>query len=275
MKPTHHPTQRAAESSESGLFAHLAAPPVITIDGGAGSGKSSIASMLARRLEDLPVLDSGLWFRAIGLTAHDLGINPTDQASLAQLAQNIGFIPPSQDNPERVTVIVHNQGTELRTFHFTFDQLGTAIAGQRASEIGIYPEVRAVLKDAQREIARHGCVTAGRAQGSEVFGQLYEDQRQNQSVLRVLLFADLHVRAERRLQQFSADTSKSAHDLEKTTEDLRMRDHRDTSRLVAPLLTPEQALALGYLVIDTGRLNREQVVEVIVQAMRSKGLLRD
>lgn len=275
MKPVHHPTHEAAGSNKADLFTHLANPPVITIDGGAGSGKSSIASLLATRLGDLPVLDSGLWFRAVGLTAHELGISQHDGVALAHLVQNIGFIPASQENPDRVTVIFHDQGAKLQSFHFTSEQLGTAIAGQRASEIGIYPAVRAILKNAQREIARQGCVTAGRAQGSEVFGELYEEQHPNQSVLRVLLFADLQVRAERRLQQFSANTATSVGDLEKTIEDLRMRDQRDTSRTVAPLLTPERAHALGYLVIDTGQLNMEQVVERIVQALRVKGLLKD
>lgn len=268
---THHHRDR----SGGGPFAHLVVPPVITIDGGAGTGKSSIASMLSKRLGDLPLLDSGLWYRALGLASQELLISTNDAAAMVAFTRSVSFLRPGIEPDGVVTLLQHGEGTKVRRFSFTAEQLGSVVAGQRGSEVAIYPGVRSCLLEAQREIGRGGCVAAGRAQGAEIFGEDYQQVGCSQAVLRVLLHADLVVRAARRVQQLPQSEVRGVADISVVREDLKIRDDRDMSREIARLLSPEEASAQGYLVVDTTSITREQVSEVVIHEMKARGLVRE
>jgi cytidylate kinase len=126
--------------------------------------------------------------------------------------------------------------------------------------------VREAILEAQRRLASDGCVTAGRAQGTEVFNKDFEE-RESRPVLRVLLWADPRVRAERRFLQEHRRPHTSDEELAATLADIKKRDARDTSREIAPLLTREQAAKDGYLIIETTSNAPQQIAQQIVAAL--------
>lgn len=213
---------------------------IITIDGPAGSGKSTAARNLATRL-GIAFLDTGATYRAVTLKALETGIDLADEDALCEVARNcdVSFEPAPQGL--RVLLDGRDVSTEIRT--------------SRVSEMSRYaaasPKVREVLVNLQRRLGAElgSFVTEGRDQGTVVFPQ---------ANLKVYLDADPAVRARRRHAELAASGHKDSY--ESVLSAIADRDARDRGRAVGPLSKPKDAV-----VIDTSNMEIQQVEEMLVQ----------
>lgn len=211
---------------------------VITIDGPAGSGKSTVAKLVADRL-GFAFLDTGAIYRALAFLAQTSQISWDDEDKLAQLAANLKIEFKRIHGTNRI--FVNNQDIS--------EQIRTPQISQGASQVSRHPKVRQTLLKFQREFANHNSLVAeGRDTGSVVFPN---------ASTKIFLNASVHVRAERRYKELLA----SGHNvqLEKIQKEVEERDVRDSTRKVAPLCPAPDAI-----VIDTSDMNIDQVVEKII-----------
>jgi cytidylate kinase len=252
-------------ATEPNVFARLDRPPIVSIDGGAGSGKSSVAKLVADAIGGAPILDSGRWFRALGFIALRNNIDPQNAAQIEALGIRFSFSGAPKDSPHEIIakeLLTHDSISS----GISTEDLETQAVADAASKIGKHRGLREIFQSRQLEEALKGCITVGRAQGSEVFTQEFS-QLTGQPVLRILLHADLETRATRRFHQQN-DRSPTKEELATITGDLRTRDTRDMTRDIAPLMSPEQARERGYIVIDTSTISSADVAEQIVSHIR-------
>lgn len=209
---------------------------VITIDGPAGTGKSSVAARLARRL-GLSCLDTGAMYRCVSLLALRHGVDPSDGPALVDLveAHDISFDWTLE--PPRVRLDGADVEREIR---------GDEVAGV-VSIVAAVGAVREAMVRAQRAIAdaHPRLVSEGRDQGSVVFPD---------AEVRFFLDADPAERARRRALQVSPDAS--ASEIAAVQQQILARDHLDSTRAVGPLTTPE-----GAVVVDTTQMTLDEVVD--------------
>jgi cytidylate kinase len=208
---------------------------IITIDGPAGSGKSTVARRLAERL-GLEFLDTGAMYRAVALLALELGIEPDDGRRLAEALRRAGLTFDWTEDPPRL--LMKGRDVSRRIRDMDISSIVSIVAAQS--------EVRAELVREQRRLGDEHprLVTEGRDQGSIVFPD---------APLRFFLVADTAVRARRRMAQLA---ELGAHvDEAEVINDIRERDRIDSTRADGPLTRPE-----GALEIDTSDLSIEQVV---------------
>lgn len=204
---------------------------IVAIDGPAGSGKSSVARLVAGRLR-LPHLDTGGFYRAATLMTLRAGVSPSDVAGIVALLGDIEIT--SRDG---LTCI----GDEVVEAAIRGPQVTAAV-----SEVSAHPEVRRLLVAKQRRwVAERGgsAVVEGRDIGTVVFPD---------SPAKVFLTADDEERARRRARERGEDPE--AH-----LEAIRRRDAFDGSRAVSPLAVADDAV-----VIDTTDLTIGEVVDRIV-----------
>ena len=209
---------------------------IITIDGPAGTGKSSVAQMLAARL-GLDSLDTGAMYRGIALVTIERGIDPSAPEQVARIAADCELDFDWTQSPPALLLNGSMPGERIR--EEDVDRRVSIVAGN--------PEVRTILVEAQRAIAsRHPrLVTEGRDQGSVVFPD---------AEFRFYLDASPEVRADRRVRQ-SRESGLPA-DFDDVLEAIKARDHRDETRKDGPLAVPE-----GATRIDTSTLGLETVVD--------------
>ena len=216
---------------------------IITIDGPAGRGKSTVAHRLAERL-GLEFLDTGAMYRVAALVSIEQGIDPDDGAALAAA---LGADGPSFDwAADPPTVLLGTRDVSQRIREQDVGDVVSIVAAQ--------PKLRDVLVRQQRRIAEEHprLVSEGRDQGSVVFPD---------AGLRVYLDAAVEVRAERRLGQLIAAGMPA--DRDRIVSEIRQRDRRDSSRLDGPLVCPP-----GAVVVDTSDLTLEQVVDELDRICR-------
>ena len=217
---------------------------IVTIDGPAGTGKSTVARLLAMRL-GLDYLDTGAMYRAAALIAIEQGINPDDGPALAGEVRRTGVWFDWNSDPPRCMLSERDISDRIREMDVS--GIVSIVAAQKP--------VRDVLVVQQRLIAddHPRLVTEGRDQGSVVFPD---------AVVRFYLDADVGVRAERRLKQLAeAGISTSEGEV---VSDIRRRDRIDSTRADAPLIKPS-----GATVIDTGDLSIEEVVSRLETVVRA------
>jgi cytidylate kinase len=212
--------------------------PVVTIDGPSGTGKGTIADLLAKRL-GWHCLDSGALYRALGLAAERRGVDLSDASALADLA---------------ATIDVEPRGTRIFLDGEDVSQLiRTEAAGSAASRVAAHGAVRQRLLDWQRSAARMpGLVADGRDMGSVVFPS---------AQVKIFLTASPEKRAQRRYKQLKEkglDVS-----LANLVSEIRERDERDMSRSVAPLKVAE-----GAVEVDTTSLTIAEVLDRVMAAVR-------
>jgi cytidylate kinase len=216
---------------------------VITIDGPAGSGKSSVASLVAKRLE-IKFLDTGAMYRAATAAAMDRIGELDDCEQLCEIIQTTDFDFKFENGSMRVFVSGEDMTSRIRTAEVTVN----------VKHIASCPQARELLVEMQRDFARHNprLVTEGRDQGTVVFPD---------ADYKFFLEADVAERARRRREQLLAGGS----DIEFAAliEQIKQRDRSDRTRKVGPLKSAENAV-----IIDTTDLSLEQVVEKIVNSVR-------
>lgn len=215
----------------------------MTIDGPAGSGKSTVANKLAKRL-GLIHLNSGALFRAVGLKAESRGVPLDDDAAIASLAAATEFRFKLQSE------VGEDSQRETRLFVDGLDlseRIRTDEAGILASRIGVLPELRQVLLKVQRSVAcGQSVVVEGRDAGTVVFPD---------AEVKFYLDAALEVRAGRRFKELAAKDRTGCLSLADVKRDMQARDQRELTRDVAPLRPAQDAV-----LIDTSDLSVDDVV---------------
>lgn len=223
----------------------MGARMIITIDGPAGTGKSSVAHQLAQRL-GLEFLDTGAMYRAAALLAIEEDIDPERGELLAEAVRTAGMRFDWTQDPPRL--MLNDRDVTRRLRDFDVSEVVSIVARQ--------PELRRVLVQSQREIAnRHPrLVTEGRDQGSVVFPD---------AQVRFYLDADARVRARRRAAQLKEQGQ--TVDVERIVRDIEQRDRLDSTRPDAPLTTPS-----GAEIVDTSELSFEEVVDRLERVVREQ-----
>jgi cytidylate kinase len=223
--------------------------PTIAIDGPAAAGKSTVGKGVAEAL-GLRYLDTGLMYRVVtylGLAEH---IHPSDAAALAELARSLRF-GPVRDLEEGLPVNGRRMSTELRT-----PEVEASV-----SAVSAHPEVREVLVESQREMARDGAIVmVGRDIGTVVLPH---------ADAKLWVTASPQTRASRR-QQERTEAHDSWH-MEAELARIRARDSRDSEREVSPLrqaddaivletdgLTPTETVQRAVALIKTGLRSKER-----------------
>lgn len=223
--------------------------PILTIDGPSGSGKGTLAQMLARHL-NWHLLDSGALYRIVGIVAVEKGIDLDDEPALAAVAKHIKieFAPGRHGEPTAVLLDGRDISSAVRSEQ----------SGYYASRVAVFPAVRAALLARQRAFARKpGLVADGRDMGTAVFVS---------APLKIFLTASAEERAQRRYKQL-IDKGESVN-LAALLEDIRLRDQRDSERAVAPLKP-----ALDAVIIDSTALVIEQVFQHALELLRERNLI--
>jgi CMP/dCMP kinase len=220
---------------------------VVTIDGPAGAGKSTVAKLVAGQLR-YRLLDTGAIYRTVALVASQRGIGWDSADELADIAANLDI---------RFEI----QGDKNAVFHAGIDvssAIRTPEMSQGASKVSAHPPVRAALLALQRKLgAGGGVVVEGRDTGTVVFPN---------AEAKFFLTASDRVRAERRVAELSS--SGQPADFTKTLAEIRERDHRDTSREVAPMI----AAADAEHVDTSGHSLDEVVADLVARVLRKAGI---
>lgn len=218
---------------------------VITIDGPAGTGKSTVARRVAATL-GFSFLDTGAMYRAIGLSAMRRGANLEDPRDLAFVAKHCRIEFRGAEIPQVVYLNGEPVSHLLRSLEVT----------RAASFVAVVPAIREMLVEQQRRIGRENgnLVTEGRDQGSIVFPA---------AELKVYLDASPEERAKRRAAELRARGE--IVDVAEIRAQIEDRDLRDSTRATGPLARPAGAMSL-----DTTPLTIDQVVEKIVELARER-----
>lgn len=216
----------------------ISAIPVLTIDGPAGVGKGSIASMLADTL-GWHLLDSGAIYRVVALAALQRGIDLQDEAAIVALVPQL--------------VIEFKQGDVWLNGECVSKTIRNEACASASSKIAALPEVRRALLALQRSFCKApGLIADGRDMGTVVFPN---------ATYKFYLTASAEIRAERRLKQLSEQgLSAKLCDL---IQDINARDERDFNRAVAPLKPAETAV-----LIDTSLLTQTEVFTEVMKHIR-------
>ena len=207
---------------------------VIAVDGPAASGKGTIATGLGTAF-DLPVLDTGLLYRCVGVLMQKAGEDLDDHEAAAACAMVL--TADQLDDPA----------------------LRTRAAGEAASRVAVHPRVRDALMEFQRTFARQegGAVLDGRDIGTVIAPD---------APAKLFVTASPEVRAQRRWSQLKAQGE--AVNLEDVLADIRRRDARDGGRDTAPMRAAEDAVLL-----DTSQMTIEQAADAarrVVEAARAR-----
>jgi CMP/dCMP kinase len=196
---------------------------VVAIDGPAGAGKSTIARLLADRLNYI-YLDSGAMYRCVALLALRAGVDPSEATSLAEAAELV-FDPAGPGEPQRVLLSGEDVTSAIRTPEVS----------QMASKVAAVPGVRRALVQLQQALgAAGGVVMEGRDIGTVVFPN---------AELKVFLTASAEERARRRFAELEARGE--IIDFGTVLAEQHERDERDQTREMSPLVAATDAITLA------------------------------
>lgn len=211
---------------------------VVAIDGPAGAGKSTIARLVAKKLNFL-YLDTGAMYRALTLKVMQEKINPQDKNKVVEIAKKISLdLKNNSDGTIQVFLDGQDVSREIRDTSVT----------KIVSDVSKIPGVRKVMVEMQRKIShKSNSVLEGRDIGTVVFPDA-----------KYKFYLDAHIdeRVKRRHKELIEQNKKVEKEL--VARDLTNRDTIDSTREVGPLKKAEDAIY-----VDTTNLNIDQVVEKV------------
>jgi len=219
---------------------------IIAIDGPAASGKSTVAKIIAGKLDYL-YIDSGAMFRVVAflwleyLSAHNMSVDKTNNSTNAKILEEILAVLEIdlQDNSKKVFAGNRDLSSEIRSNTIS----------QHVSYIASFGQVRSKLLTLQRQLAqKNNVIMDGRDIGTVVFPE---------AGTKIFLTASPEIRAKRRFQELSARGETVS--LDALIEEIKERDKLDSTRDIAPLKKADSAFE-----IDTDNLSVEQVADKIM-----------
>ncbi len=209
----------------------------IAIDGPAGAGKSTIAKLLAKKIDFLYV-DTGALYRAIAVYVLDCGIAGDEEDAIRAACDGIRVSLGYVDGSQRVFVNGNDVSGRIRREE----------VGNMASVLSAYPAVREKLLNTQREIAgQNDVIMDGRDIGTCILPK---------AQLKIYLTASVHTRALRRYKELEEKGEPA--DLAQIERDIKERDDRDMHREIAPLRAADDAVT-----VDSSDMTIDQVVDEI------------
>lgn len=213
---------------------------IVTIDGPAGSGKSTAARGLSQRL-GFEFLDTGAMYRCVALAVLQRGIDPADEQASGDVSRQIR--------------ISFAEAHVLLDGEDVTQAIRTAEVSEAASQVAQYPAVREAMVDLQRKAAEGvDIVSEGRDQGTVVFPD---------ALCKFFLIADPEERARRRYDEMQGQDSQISQ--AEILQQIHQRDQRDESRAVAPLKPADDAVE-----INTSQLTIEEVLDQLEQTVRAR-----
>ena len=216
---------------------------IVALDGPGSSGKSSVGAAAALRL-GYRFTDTGLFYRALTWLGMQRLIPLEDGPALARIASHVNLAPDGNGRLDHVIVDGRDVTSEVRT----------PAVDARVSEVARLPEVRAALLERQRSLAHDGgIIMAGRDIGTVVLPD---------ADLKLYLDASVEERARRRAEQWRLGPGSA--EAAAVLAELRRRDTLDSTRPVAPLRIPPDAV-----VLNTDGYRFEDTVDAVVSAIRA------
>ncbi len=210
----------------------------IAIDGPAGAGKSTIAKRLAKELGYYYV-DTGAIYRTVAYFLDLLGVAPKDIDGVSRYIDELTVEIEYDENGAQHMIM---NGMDVT------DDIRTQDISQKASLVSAHAVVRDMLLDMQRDVAKkHNVIMDGRDIGTVVLPR---------ATVKIFLTASAEVRANRRYLELQAKGSKDSY--EKVLADIKLRDHQDSTRPIAPLKQAHDAV-----LVDTSELDVDAVVASI------------
>jgi cytidylate kinase len=210
---------------------------LITIDGPAGAGKTTVSRALAERL-GYRYIDTGALYRAVALAVKTRGSNPENDAELKELCRELK--PVFVKKKEGLRLFLNREDIT--------DRIRTAEITMLASAVSARPVVREYLLDLQRNLAKEkAAVFEGRDMGTVVFPD---------ADLKFFLDASTRARALRRYDELKSNSSQT---LEEVDLAMQRRDHNDTTREAAPLKAAQDAI-----MVDSTDLSVAEVVDLML-----------
>jgi cytidylate kinase len=215
---------------------------IITIDGAAGTGKSTVAKGVAKKL-GFTFFDTGAMYRSLAWLVLQENIDPADEAKITALLPQFQFeIKPTPNGDRHYFVQGHDVTRAIRT-----PEISAA-----SSQIAIYPAVRQAMVAIQRRFGQSvDAVFEGRDMGTIVFPD---------ADLKIFLTASPDIRAERRYRELLEKFPDLATTQEEIRKEIAKRDLNDTTRAVSPLKQASDAI-----LIDTSHLTIHEVIDKITR----------
>ncbi|MDZ7722729.1 MAG: (d)CMP kinase [candidate division KSB1 bacterium] len=218
---------------------------IITIDGPAGSGKSSTSKRVASEL-GYTYLDSGSMYRAVTLKVLELNINPQSDRQVQEIAEKAEIELISQNGQNQILLDGKDVTSEIRE-----PKISKTISSVAANK-----GVRSILAEKQKEIGKYsGIVAEGRDMGTVVFPD---------ADLKIYMTASIQARAERRYKQLLESGIKV--DLDKLISEIRERDKMDSTRKHSPLRQADDSI-----ILDTSNMSLDDQVNWIVDKAKALG----
>lgn len=212
----------------------------IAVDGPAGSGKSTICDIVAERLNIIHI-DTGSMYRAITYLALEKKIDLNDEKSY-------GFVKDAS--------IVYEENKIFANGIDVTKQIRSLEVTKNVSKVSSFPSVRKHLVKLQRKASKgKNVIMDGRDIGSVVLPN---------ADLKIFLTANIEERAKRRMLELHAKGQDV--DLLMMIEDIKIRDHKDSTRKVSPLIIPKDAI-----IVDSTNYSIEETVEVIIKEILKRG----
>lgn len=221
-------------------------PLTIAIDGPSGAGKSTIADIVCQKLNILH-LDTGAMYRAVGLCALQLGIDPRDEAAVSLMCQEgKALVDVKYQDGKQLTLL---NGTDVSSL------IRTQEVGGAASAVSRYVPVRSMLVKRQQEMAAsQPMLLDGRDIGTVVLPD---------ATVKIFLTASAQERARRRMLQLQ-EKGESAS-FEEVLAEVNARDLQDTTRELTPLRQAEDAI-----LVDSSNFTFDETVQAILNIVEEK-----
>ena len=214
---------------------------VIAIDGPAGSGKSTVAKIVAEKLR-FRYIDTGSMYRAVAWKSLLKNVDLSNKEMVAEIAHNVEIDLVPEEGGQSVFVDGENATNQLKQ-----EKISRA-----AAVVAAQPMIREIMTKKQRELgSRKDVVMDGRDIGTVVFPQAEK---------KFFLDAEPKERGRRRFDELKTKNQEANLDLATIIEQIKQRDYEDRTRKIAPLRQADDAIS-----IDTTHLDISQVVDQIMK----------